>query len=111
MSGVHWPLAERIARRMAGSYPLEGTYHDALLARRAPELVERAAGLVAEETGLAWSGIVAGCGYILLVIGFWLGGQQHPLFWGGSLAALIGYAVWAIWLGRAVLSGTLAAVQ
>jgi len=42
---------------MAGSYPLEGTYHDALFARRAPGLVERAAGLVAEETGLAWSGI------------------------------------------------------
>jgi hypothetical protein len=61
--------------------------------------------------GLAWSGIVARSGYILLVIGFWLGGQQHPLFWAGSLAALIGYAVWAIWLGHAVLSGTLAAVQ
>ena len=57
MSGVHWPLAEKVARRMAGSYPLEGTYHDALLARRSPGLVERAAGLVAAETGLAWSGI------------------------------------------------------
>jgi hypothetical protein len=61
--------------------------------------------------GLAWSGIVAGGGYILLVIGFWLGGQQHPLFWGGSLAAVIGYAVWAIWLGYAVLPGTLGSVQ
>jgi len=57
VSGVHWQLAEKVARRMAGAYPLEGTYHDALFARRAPEMVERAAGLVAEETGLAWSGV------------------------------------------------------
>ena len=57
MSGVHWPLAARVARRMAGSYPLEGTYHDALFARRAPEMVARAAELVADETGLSWSGI------------------------------------------------------
>ena len=61
--------------------------------------------------GLAWSGIVAGGGYILLVFGFWLGGQQHPLFWTGSLAAVAGYAVWAIWLGHALLSGSLVAVQ
>jgi len=50
-------MAEKVASRMAGSYPLEGTYHDALFSRRAPEMVERAAGLVAEETGLSWSGI------------------------------------------------------
>jgi len=61
-------------------------------------------------SGLAWSGIVAGGGYVLLVIGFWLGGQRHPLFWGGSLAVVIGYAVWAVWLGHAALTGTLAAV-
>lgn len=61
--------------------------------------------------GLGWSGIVAGGGYILLAVGFWLGGQQHPLFWGGSLAAVVGYAVWAIWLGHIALSGALAAVQ
>ena len=60
-------------------------------------------------SGLAWSGIVAGGGYVFLVIGFWLGGQQHPLFWGGSLAAVIGYALWAIWLGHAALTGTLGA--
>jgi hypothetical protein len=57
--------------------------------------------------GLAWSGIAAGSGYILLVIGFWLGGQGHPLFWGGSLAALVGYATWAVWLGQMALSGEL----
>jgi coenzyme F420 biosynthesis associated uncharacterized protein len=41
---------------MAGTHPLEGTYHFAALARRAPELVERAAVLVAAETGLPWVG-------------------------------------------------------
>lgn len=56
MSSVHWPLAARVAERMAGAYPLEGTYHDALFARQAPGLVARAAELAAEETRLPWSG-------------------------------------------------------
>jgi coenzyme F420 biosynthesis associated uncharacterized protein len=41
---------------VAGDYPLEGTYHEALFARQAPGLVRRAAELAAEETGLSWSG-------------------------------------------------------
>jgi coenzyme F420 biosynthesis associated uncharacterized protein len=41
---------------MAGSYPLEGTYHAALFERQAPDLVARAARLAAEETGLPWVG-------------------------------------------------------
>jgi len=49
--------------------------------------------------GLAWLGVVAGGGYILLVVGFWLGGQRNPLFIAGSLVAVIGYSMWAIWLG------------
>lgn len=52
MSRVRWSLASRVAARMAGSYPLEGTYHEALFARQAPELVARASGLVEEETRL-----------------------------------------------------------
>ena len=56
MSAVHWPLAARVGARLAGRYPLEGTYHFAVLARRAPGVVARAAALVAEETGLPWSG-------------------------------------------------------
>ncbi len=55
--------------------------------------------------GLTFAGIVAGIGYILLVIGFWIGGQSHPLFIGGGLAALIVYCVWGIWLGRVLLNG------
>ena len=41
-----------VASRLAGSYPLEGTYHEARFARQAPLLVERATALVAAETGL-----------------------------------------------------------
>ena len=56
MSSIHWSLAARVAGRMAGRYPLEGTYHQTLFARQAPRLVARAAELVAAETGLPWVG-------------------------------------------------------
>ncbi len=56
MSAVHWPLAARVGARLAGRYPLEGTYHFALLARQAPAVISQAAALVAEETRLPWSG-------------------------------------------------------
>ncbi len=52
MAAVDWDLAGRVAARLAGSYALEGTYHEARLAAQAPGLVRRAAELVEEETGL-----------------------------------------------------------
>ncbi len=52
MSPVRWDLATRVADRVAGTYPLEGTYHDDVFARQAPDLVARAAELVAAETRL-----------------------------------------------------------
>jgi hypothetical protein len=52
---------------------------------------------------LAWLGIVAGIGYILVITGFILGGDNHPLTYVGGLAAIIGYPTWAIWLGRVFL--------
>jgi len=57
---------------------------------------------------LAIFGLVAGMGYVLLVVGFWTGGQQHPLFYVGSLLTVVGYSIWATWLGRLFLSGRLA---
>ena len=57
---------------------------------------------------LAWVGILAGAGYIATVIGFLWGGQQSVLFYIGALVLGIGYPVWAIWLGRLLLAGTLA---
>jgi hypothetical protein len=58
--------------------------------------------------GLVLTGVVAGAGYVLLVIGFRLGGQVHPLFYVGSGLAVIGYTLWGAWLGFLFLSGGLA---
>ncbi len=52
MTGVPWPVAAKVARRIAGSNPLFDSYHGAALADRAPSIVERAEMLVAEETRL-----------------------------------------------------------
>jgi coenzyme F420 biosynthesis associated uncharacterized protein len=52
MTTSTWDSAVTVARRFAGKYPLEGTYHEARLARQAPMLVERATALVSAETGL-----------------------------------------------------------
>ena len=58
--------------------------------------------------GLAICGIVAGVGYVLLAVGFRIGGQEHPLSYAGAGAMLVGYTVWAIWLGYLFASGALA---
>jgi coenzyme F420 biosynthesis associated uncharacterized protein len=55
-SSLDWGLAHRVAARMVGSYPLEGTYHESRYAARAPELVARASQLVELETGLTAPG-------------------------------------------------------
>ncbi|MBM3124569.1 MAG: hypothetical protein FJZ87_05780 [Chloroflexi bacterium] len=55
---------------------------------------------------LAIWGIVAGAGYVLTIMGFIIGGQNHPLTYIGGLAAVIAYIVWAFWLGRIWLRNT-----
>jgi MFS family permease len=57
--------------------------------------------------GLAAFGFVAGAGYVLTAVGFHRGQQEHPLFYAGSLLMVVGYSVWAIWLGLLLLNGTL----
>lgn len=53
--------------------------------------------------GLVWLTVAFGLGFILGAIGFWIGGQQHPLSILGFISTgLIGPA-WAIWLGRLLL--------
>jgi coenzyme F420 biosynthesis associated uncharacterized protein len=56
MNAVEMPLARRIAGRVAGRYPLEGTYHEARLERQVVEMVRRASQLVEAETGLTARG-------------------------------------------------------
>jgi hypothetical protein len=57
--------------------------------------------------GLAWAGVLSGASYILTVAGFLLGGQQSPFFYMGGLVLVIAYPIWAIWLGRMLLSDKL----
>lgn len=55
------------------------------------------------ESGvLPWFGIAAGIGYVLLVIGFTLGGQDHPLFQAGGGLTVLAYP---IWLGVLLING------
>jgi len=49
--------------------------------------------------GLSIAGLAAGIGYVLLVTGFLIGRQKHPLFSIGSGVAIVGYVTWAIWFG------------
>jgi hypothetical protein len=56
---------------------------------------------------LALLSIIAGAGYVLVILGFIIGGQEHPLTVIGGLTALICYPIWAIWFGRIILSGAL----
>ncbi len=53
---------------------------------------------------LTWVGIVAGAGYVVSIIGFTLGGLNHPLVAVGGLAEAIAYPIWAIMLGRVLLA-------
>jgi hypothetical protein len=55
--------------------------------------------------GLAVWGMAAGIGYVLVALGFILGGPNHPLTYAGGAAAVIAYPVWSLWLGRVFLSG------
>ncbi|MEJ2108226.1 MAG: hypothetical protein P8X48_13015 [Acidiferrobacteraceae bacterium] len=58
-------------------------------------------------SGLAISGIVVGAGYILVALGFRIGGQEHPLSYAGAVLVIVGYSVWSIWLGWLFASGRL----
>jgi hypothetical protein len=51
--------------------------------------------------------IIVGAGYVLVIAGIILGGQEHPLTVIGGLAAVICYPIWAIWIGRLLLAGAL----
>ena len=55
---------------------------------------------------VAW-GIAAGIGYLLAAVGFHRGGQHHPLFYAGGLLVIVGYTIWAVWLGCLLLTGAL----
>ena len=66
----------------------------------------RAKGMLSGK--LAWLAMIAGAGYVLVVVGIALGGQESPLAAIGGLTAVICYPIWAILFGRTLLSGKLA---
>lgn len=53
--------------------------------------------------GLTWVGLITGAGFLLLGVGFWVGGQQSPLTYAGAIATFLGSPIWAIWLGVWIL--------
>jgi len=53
--------------------------------------------------GLAWLSIIAGIGLILIIVGFWIGGQEHFLTIVGGLVSFIGILLWTIWSGKRFL--------
>jgi hypothetical protein len=57
--------------------------------------------------GLASMSLVAGIGSILVGLGFWIGGEEHPLTAVGGLVSFAGFLIWAIWFGKLLLSGKL----
>lgn len=69
-------------------------------------------GLIALASGtlpqaLAWLSVVAGVGYVLVAVGFWLGGQGHPFSLVGGIATVVAYTAFSAWLGTLLLDGRL----
>jgi hypothetical protein len=64
--------------------------------------------VAALPSGLAISGIAVGVGYILVALGFRIGGQEHPLSYVGAVLVTVGYSIWSVWLGWLFTSGKLA---
>jgi hypothetical protein len=55
--------------------------------------------------GLAWLTISFGFGYILGMVGYWLGGYESALLWVGAAIGYLAGPVWAFWLGWLLLRG------
>lgn len=61
--------------------------------------------------GLRWASIAAGLSAVLLVIGFRMGRERHPLAAIGFLTNAIVVPIWLFWIGRLFLSGDAALVE
>jgi len=58
-------------------------------------------------TRLAWTGILAGLSYIVIVLAFLIKGQQNIVFYVGGLVLGMSYPIWATWLGYLIGTGAL----
>ncbi len=59
-------------------------------------------------SALGWTGAAVGASGVLLVLGFWIGGQKHPMAAIGFVINAVAVPIWAIWLGRLILTEGLA---
>lgn len=57
--------------------------------------------------GLAWVGMIGGLGLVLSLVGFWIGGQEHPLAGIGFLVSFFALPIWCFWLSRLLKSQVL----
>jgi hypothetical protein len=57
--------------------------------------------------GLVWVMLAFGVGLILSSVGFWLGGEQHPLTAVGFIVGSLMGMVWAAWLAWWLMTGRL----
>lgn len=57
---------------------------------------------------LTYLGILVGLGYLFVILGILINGQSHPISTIGGVVTVICYPLWAIWLGRLLLAGSLA---
>jgi hypothetical protein len=51
-------------------------------------------------TGLGWISMIVGASFLIIAVGFWIDGPQHPMAALGFLVGAIASPVWAVWLGR-----------
>jgi len=61
-------------------------------------------------SGFTWVMIIYGIASVVGVIGFQIGGEQHPLAMIGLLLTAVSGLVWVIWFGRLLLSKAVFAV-
>lgn len=54
--------------------------------------------------GVAWVGVVAGVGTLVGMVGFLMGGQEHPLAAMSFPVIAVSVPIWAFWLGRVLAS-------
>ncbi len=53
---------------------------------------------------VAWLGLISGLGYVVTALGYFVGGQESRVFRWGAFVVMLGFSLWAIVLGRVLLS-------
>jgi hypothetical protein len=54
--------------------------------------------------GIAWVGVLVGVSTLVGMVGFLMGGQEHPLAAISFIVIAVVVPIWAFWLGRVLAS-------